>query len=58
LLAYVEQPGLLQNLVERQVESESAPAWFRSQVAPGDLAHDLEMAALIESVNAGDWLAA
>jgi hypothetical protein len=49
LLAYVEQPGLLKNLIERPVESVPAP---------DDLAHDLEMAALVESVNAGDQLAA
>ena len=59
LLAYVEQPGLLKNLVERPVESVPAPAPVPvAEVAPDDLAHDLEMAALIESVNAGDWLAA
>jgi hypothetical protein len=59
LLAYVEQPGLLQNLVERPVESVPAPVSVPvAEVAPDDLAHDLEMAALIESVNAVDWLAA
>jgi hypothetical protein len=59
LLAYVEQPGLLQNLVERPVESVPAPVSVPvAEVAPDDLAHDLEMAALIESVKAGDRLAA
>jgi len=59
LLAYVEQPGLLQNLVERGMESVSAPAPVGvAQVAPNDLAHDLEMAALIESMKVGDQLAA
>jgi hypothetical protein len=59
LLAYVEQPGLLQNLVERRAESVSASARVpAAQVAPDDLAHNLEMAALIESLNAGDRLAA
>jgi hypothetical protein len=59
LLAYVEQPGLLQHLVERGMESVSPPAPVGvAPVAPNDLAHDLEMAALIESANAGDQLAA
>jgi hypothetical protein len=59
LLAYVEQPGLLKNLVERPVESVPAPAPVPvGELAPDDLAHDLEMAALIESVNADDRLAA
>ena len=59
LLAYVEQPGLLQHLVERGMESVSVPAPVGvAPVAPDDLAYDLEMAALIEAVNAGDQLAA
>ena len=42
LLAYVEQPGLLQNMVERRMESVSVPAaGWGTQVAPNDLAHDL-----------------
>jgi len=59
LLAYVEQPGLLQNMVERERESAKVPTPVgAAQVAPNDLAHYLEMAALIESVSAGDQLAA
>jgi hypothetical protein len=59
LLAYVEQPGLLQNLVERRVESLSACAPVPvAEVAPDDLAHDIEMVAFIESLNSGDRLAA
>jgi hypothetical protein len=41
------------------MESVSPPAPVGvAPVAPNDLAHDLEMAALIESANAGDQLAA
>ena len=59
LLAYVEQPGLLQNMVEGERESVKVPTPVgAAPVASNDLAHDLEMAALIKSVSAGDQLAA
>ena len=59
LLAYVEQPGLLQNMVERGMEPVSVPTPVGvAQVAPNDLPHDLEMAALIEALHAGDRVAA
>jgi hypothetical protein len=62
LLAYVEQPGLLQNLLDRRTGSVAV-----SVAAPGvsnaaaDLDHDLEMASFMEAMNAGrfaDQLAA
>jgi hypothetical protein len=56
LLAYVEQPGLLQNLLPRPVVG--APVRVAVEmVAPEFAAHDLEMAALMESVSAGQFAA-
>ena len=52
LLSYVEQPGLLQNLLERPVVAAPAPVGVE-MVAPEFAAHDMEMAALTESVSAG-----
>jgi hypothetical protein len=52
LLAYVEQPGLLQNLLERPAIVASAPVAVDA-IAAESPAHDLEMAALMEFVNAG-----
>ena len=52
LLAYVEQPGLLQNLLERPAIAASAPVAVEA-IAAESLAHDLEMAALMEFVSAG-----
>ena len=52
LLAYVEQPGLLQNLLERPVVAAPVPVAVE-MVAPEFAAHDLEMTALMESVSAG-----
>jgi hypothetical protein len=40
LLAYVEQPGLLQNLLDRRSDSVAAPD---VSIAAADLDHDLEM---------------
>ena len=52
LLAYVEQPGLLQNLLERPVVAAPVPVAVE-MVAPEFAAHDLEMVALMEFVSAG-----
>jgi hypothetical protein len=41
LLAYVEQPGLLQNLLDHRSDSVAAPG---VTIAAADLDHDLEMA--------------
>ena len=54
LLAYVEQPGLLQNLLERPAIVASAPVAVEA-IAAESFAHDLEMAALMESVSAGHF---
>jgi hypothetical protein len=56
LLAYVEQPGLLQNLLDRRSDwvavSVAAPG---VSIAAADLDHDLEMAAFMEAMNAGPF---
>jgi hypothetical protein len=51
LLAYVEQPGLLQNLLDRRTVSVAAPG---VSIATADL-DDLEMASFIEAVNGGPF---
>jgi hypothetical protein len=51
LLAYVEQPGLLQNLLDRRTVSVAAPG---VSIATADL-DDLEMASFIEAVNGGHF---
>jgi hypothetical protein len=56
LLAYVEQPGLLQNLLEHPVVAAPVPVDVE-MVAPEFAAHDLEMVALMESVSAGQFAA-
>jgi hypothetical protein len=54
LLAYVEQPGLLQNLLEGRSASVAVPvaAPVVTTVA-SDLDHDVEMAAFMEAMSAG-----
>jgi hypothetical protein len=52
LLAYVEQPGLLQNLLDRRTVSVAAPG---VSIAAADLDHDLEMASFMEAMNAGPF---
>jgi hypothetical protein len=55
LLAYVEQPGLLQNLLDHRTASVAV-----SVAAPGVTAAaaeiDVEMAALMETMNAGPFM--
>jgi hypothetical protein len=51
LLAYVEQPGLLQNLLDHRSDSVAAPG---VSIAAADLDHDLEMA-FMETMNAGPF---
>ena len=50
LLAYVEQPGLLQNLLDRRSDSVAAPG---VSIAAGEI--DVEMAAFMETMNAGPF---
>lgn len=52
LLAYVEQPGLLQNLLDRRTVSVAAPG---VSIATADLDHDLEMASFMEAMNVGPF---
>jgi hypothetical protein len=54
LLAYIEQPGLSQNLLERPVVAAPVPVAVEA-IAAESFAHDLEMAALMESVSAGHF---
>jgi hypothetical protein len=56
LLAYVEQPGLLQNLLDHRnasvAVSVAAPG---VSIAAADLDHDLEMVAFMETMNASPF---
>jgi hypothetical protein len=51
LLAYVEQPGLLQNLLDRRSDSVAAPG---VSIAAGEI--DVEMAAFMEAMSAGPFM--
>jgi hypothetical protein len=56
LLAYVEQPGLLQNLLDRRSDSVAVSVAAPGvSIAAADLDHDLEMAAFMETMNAGPF---
>jgi hypothetical protein len=51
LLAYVEQPGLLQNLLDRRSDSVAAPG---VSIAAGEI--DVEMAAFMEAMSARPFM--
>ena len=52
LLAYVEQPGLLQNLLDRRTASVAVSVAAPGvSIAAADLDHDLEMASFMEAMN-------
>jgi hypothetical protein len=56
LLAYVEQPGLLQNLLDRRTASVAVSVAAPGvSIAAADLDHDLEMASFMEAMNAGPF---